>query len=149
VAHTAQQAGGDQHVQRMPEVGAHGDHAEHEADRAAGAMLDGAPASVTTGSRGIQRAPDPAVTDPYADLDRTPPAAEAPHAYNFSDDPLSAGGFGPDDARILVRPQAARTTLIRPRSSFVTPLRRFDGSTYDVKNPDKGAWIQGFLTFFT
>ena len=44
------------------------------------------------------------------------------YGYKFDDDPLSAGGFGPNDARILVRPQAARTTLIRPRTSFVPEM---------------------------
>lgn len=37
------------------------------------------------------------------------------NAYKFSDDPLSAGGFGPADATIRVRPGPIRTTLIRPR----------------------------------
>jgi hypothetical protein len=38
------------------------------------------------------------------------------NAYQFSDDPLSAGGFGPADATIRVRPGPVRTTLIRPRN---------------------------------
>ena len=41
------------------------------------------------------------------------------YGYEFSDDPLSAGGFGPTDATIRVRPGPVRTTLIRPRTSFV------------------------------
>lgn len=48
--------------------------------------------------------------------------AASDYGYKFTDDPLSAGGFGPNDARILVRPQAARTTLIRPRTSFVPEM---------------------------
>jgi hypothetical protein len=44
------------------------------------------------------------------------------YGYEFEDDPLSAGGFGPNDATIKVRPKAARTTLIRPRTSFVTEM---------------------------
>jgi len=44
------------------------------------------------------------------------------YGYKFDDDPLSAGGFGPGDARIVVRPTAARTTLIRPRTSFVPEM---------------------------
>jgi len=44
------------------------------------------------------------------------------YGYKFDDDPLSAGGFGPGDARIIVRPAAARTTLIRPRTSFVPEM---------------------------
>ena len=44
------------------------------------------------------------------------------YGYEFSDDPLNAGGFGPNDATIRVRPRAARTTLIRPRISFVPEM---------------------------
>ncbi len=44
------------------------------------------------------------------------------YGYEFSDDPLNAGGFGPNDATIKVRPSAARTTLIRPRTSFVPEM---------------------------
>ncbi len=41
------------------------------------------------------------------------------YGYEFDDDPLAAGGFGPNDATIRVRPGPVRTTLIRPRISFV------------------------------
>ena len=44
------------------------------------------------------------------------------YGYTFDDDPLNAGGFGPNDATIRVRPKAARTTLIRPRTSFVPEM---------------------------
>jgi hypothetical protein len=44
------------------------------------------------------------------------------YGYEFSDDPLSAGGFGPTDATIRVRPGPVRTTLIRPRTSFVPEM---------------------------
>jgi hypothetical protein len=44
------------------------------------------------------------------------------YGYKFSDDPLSAGGFGPSDATIRVRPGPVRTTLIRPRTSFVPEM---------------------------
>ena len=37
--------------------------------------------------------------------------------YDFEDDPLSAGGFGPGDATIRVRPGPVRTTLLRPRAA--------------------------------
>jgi hypothetical protein len=43
------------------------------------------------------------------------------YGYKF-DDPLSAGGFGPADATIRVRPGPVRTTLIRPRTSFVPEM---------------------------
>ena len=44
------------------------------------------------------------------------------YGYEFSDDPLSAGGFGPTDATIRVRPGPVRTMLIRPRTSFVPEM---------------------------
>jgi hypothetical protein len=47
---------------------------------------------------------------------------EEGYGYEFSDDPLAAGGFGPNDATIRVRPGPVRTTLIRPRTSFVTEM---------------------------
>ena len=57
---------------------------------------------------------------------RPPPAGgggkEEGYGYEFSDDPLSAGGFGPNDATIRVRPGPVRTTLIRPRTSFVPEM---------------------------
>ena len=34
----------------------------------------------------------------------------------------AAGGFGPNDATIRVRPGPVRTTLIRPRTSFVPEM---------------------------
>ena len=47
------------------------------------------------------------------------------YGYEFDDDPLSAGGFGPNDATIRVRPRAARTTLIRPRIQFVDEMLKY------------------------
>ena len=47
---------------------------------------------------------------------------DAGYGYEFSDDPLNAGGFGPNDATIRVRPGPIRTTLIRPRTSFVPEM---------------------------
>lgn len=47
---------------------------------------------------------------------------EEGYGYQFEDDPLAAGGFGPNDATIKVRPKAARTTLIRPRTTFVPEM---------------------------
>jgi hypothetical protein len=60
-----------------------------------------------------QRAAKPAVKEK---------AADEGYGYEFEDDPLNAGGFGPNDATIRVRPRAARTTLIRPRTSFVPEM---------------------------
>ena len=48
--------------------------------------------------------------------------SEGGYGYEFSDDPLNAGGFGPDDAAIRVRPGPVRVTLIRPRTSFVNEM---------------------------
>jgi hypothetical protein len=48
--------------------------------------------------------------------------ADGGYGYEFSDDPLSAGNFGPNDATIRVRPGPVRTTLIRPRTSFVPEM---------------------------
>ena len=44
------------------------------------------------------------------------------YGYEFSDDPLAAGGFGPNDATIRVRPGPVRAQLIRPRTSFVPEM---------------------------
>ncbi len=44
------------------------------------------------------------------------------YGYEFSDDPLSAGGFGPNDSTIRVRASVQRTTLIRPRTTFVPEM---------------------------
>ena len=49
-------------------------------------------------------------------------AGSGDYGYKFEDDPLSAGGFGPADATIRVRPGPVRTTLIRPRTSFVPEM---------------------------
>jgi hypothetical protein len=48
--------------------------------------------------------------------------SDADYGYEFSDDPLNAGGFGETAARITVRCNPARVTLIRPRTSFVPEL---------------------------
>ena len=57
VAHTQQQAGGSARRQHKLEVSAPGDHAEVEADRAADAMVAGAPAVVDSSARALGRAP--------------------------------------------------------------------------------------------
>lgn len=44
------------------------------------------------------------------------------YGYEFEDDPLAAGGFGPNDTRIRVRRGAQRATLIRPRTNFIPEL---------------------------
>jgi hypothetical protein len=54
VAHTVQQAGGTKRMQRKLKVSSPGDDLEHEADRAADAMIAGAPAVVSSAS-GLSR----------------------------------------------------------------------------------------------
>jgi hypothetical protein len=49
-------------------------------------------------------------------------SGQGDYGYKFEDDPLAAGGFGPSDATIRVRPGPVRTTLIRPRTSFVPEM---------------------------
>ena len=53
---------------------------------------------------------------------KRPARKDEGYGYEFSDDPLNAGGFGPNDATIRVRPGPVRTTLIRPRTSFVPEM---------------------------
>ncbi len=40
----------------------------------------------------------------------------------FKDDPLAAGGFGPNDVILRVPPTPKRVTLLRPRTQFVQEL---------------------------
>jgi hypothetical protein len=49
-------------------------------------------------------------------------SADDGYGYEFEDDPLAAGGFGPNDSRIRVRRGAQRSTLIKPRTQFITEL---------------------------
>lgn len=44
------------------------------------------------------------------------------YGYEFTDDPLAAGGINPNDATLKVRAGPVRTTLIRPRISFVPEM---------------------------
>jgi hypothetical protein len=72
VAHTVQQSGGAQRMQFKLAVSSPGDHLEHEADRAAEAMVIGAPASFSSHrpdlSRMIQRDKNPALPTLKIDL---------------------------------------------------------------------------------
>ncbi len=43
-------------------------------------------------------------------------------AYTFHDDLLNSDVGGPGGGTIIVRPRAARSTLIRPRVQFITEL---------------------------
>ena len=62
------------------------------------------------------------VSSAFAQQDVKTTDTKEGYGYNFTDDPLSAGGFGPNDATIRVRPGPVRTTLIRPRTSFVPEM---------------------------
>jgi hypothetical protein len=75
---------------------------------AAGAPAAGAPAA--GGGAGIKT------------TGAAPSNKDSGYGYEFTDDPLNAGGFGPNDATIRVRPGPVRTTLIRPRTSFVPEM---------------------------
>lgn len=55
-------------------------------------------------------------------VEDTSSGGEDGYGYEFGDDPLTAGGFGPNDATIRVRPGPVRRTLIRPRTSFVPEM---------------------------
>ncbi len=48
--------------------------------------------------------------------------SDAGYGYEFSDDPLAAGGLGANDATIKIRPGPVRATLILPRTSFVPEM---------------------------
>jgi hypothetical protein len=72
----------------------------------------------------------------------------------FEDDPLSAGGFGPDDTTIRVRPGPVRSTLIRPRLRDITghTFRQYADEKgrpvlWDASSDDPGAWAQEFLVW--
>jgi hypothetical protein len=67
-------------------------------------------------------AQDAAAAAPGAGAAGAKPEGGGDYGYKFEDDPLSAGGFGPADATIRVRPGPVRTTLIRPRTSFVPEM---------------------------
>lgn len=63
-----------------------------------------------------------AAQTPGGKADAKSSKGEDGYGYEFADDPLAAGGFGPNDATIRVRPGPVRTTLIRPRTSFVPEM---------------------------
>lgn len=63
VAHTQQQAGGAAHRQHKLEVSTPGDALEHEADRAADAMVNGQPAALGRGATVLARDPEPGASD--------------------------------------------------------------------------------------
>ncbi|HEU4406364.1 MAG TPA: hypothetical protein VFS43_13950 [Polyangiaceae bacterium] len=78
-----------------------------------GAAPAGAPAAGAAGARPGGRAGAAAATGAKKDEG---------YAYEFTDDPLAAGGLSPNDATIRVRPGPVRSTLIKPRVSFVPEM---------------------------
>ncbi len=68
-------------------------------------------------TQAILRAPPKTTADMHAEIYGDSAAAHAttPPAYEFSDDPLAEGGFGPNDATIRVKPGPVRADLIRPK----------------------------------
>jgi hypothetical protein len=63
-----------------------------------------------------------AFAQPGREAAKTTEGGDDGYGYEFSDDPLTAGGFGPNDATTRVRPGPVRRTLIRPRTSFVPEM---------------------------
>jgi hypothetical protein len=49
-------------------------------------------------------------------------AANGDQSVIFRDDPLAAGGLGPNDVRITVPPSPKRVTLLRPRTQFIQEM---------------------------
>ena len=59
----------------------------------------------------------------FADPSKGPPSApRGDYSYTFVDDPLAAGYFGANDARLVVASHAVRMTLIRPRTAFIVEM---------------------------
>ena len=76
-------------------------------------------------TRAILREPPKTTADMHAQIygDSAAAHATAPPAYEFSDDPLAEGGFGPNDATIRVKPGPVRADLIRPK--FTPPSQEW------------------------
>jgi len=76
-------------------------------------------------TQAILREPPKTTADMHAQIygDSSAAHATAPPAYEFSDDPLAEGGFGPNDATIRVKPGPVRADLIRPK--FVPPSQEW------------------------
>ena len=68
-------------------------------------------------TQAILREPPKTTADMHAQIygDSSAAHATAPPAYEFSDDPLAEGGFGPNDATIRVKPGPVRANLIKPK----------------------------------
>jgi hypothetical protein len=80
-------------------------------------------------TQAILRAPPRTTADMHAEIygdssaAHSAPAPPPEPAYEFSDDPLADGGFGPGDSTIRVKPGPVRADLIRPK--FEPPSREW------------------------
>lgn len=60
-----------------------------------------------------------AMAQDTAEIDKS---EDGSYAYSFHDDPLNAAGNFANSARIKVRPQGVRRTLLRPRLHFIPEM---------------------------
>jgi hypothetical protein len=69
-------------------------------------------------TRAILREPPRTTADMHTQIygDSSAAHSTSPPAYEFSDDPLAEGGFGPDDSTIRIKPGPVRANLIKPKS---------------------------------
>jgi hypothetical protein len=80
----------------------------------------------------VLAAPGLALAQPHTQRDAAEPkvdGTDASYTVEFIDDALNALGHGTLIPRIVVRPRVPRTTLIRPRTSFVNQLLKSAEST--------------------
>ena len=65
----------------------------------------------------ILREPPKTTADMHGQIygDSSAAHSTTPPAYEFSDDPLAEGGFGPGDATIRIKPGPVRANLIKPK----------------------------------
>jgi hypothetical protein len=73
----------------------------------------------------VLAAPGLALAQPHAQREAPEPRIDGTggsYTVEFVDDALNALGHGTLIPRIVVRPRVPRTTLIRPRTSFVNQL---------------------------
>jgi hypothetical protein len=87
----------------------------------------GAPAAANAqqpqpGAPAAAPAAAPAGAKPGGRANATLTKKDENYNYEFTDDPLAAGGLSPNDATIRVRPGPVRSTLIKPRISFVPEM---------------------------
>jgi len=136
VAHTVQQRGGGSAPQHKLEVSGPGDGHELEADRAADAMVSGAPASGLSSLGGqIQREPDPAAAPPAGPA----PAGGAPAASGApaTEQPIASGSGmlaeGKDTAPIYPAADDKGTPIAQLAKGQQVKLTASTGQFYAVE----------------